>query len=63
MSSAEPCVPQGDELWVDTETNLVMELTTQDLKAFDKTQRVRKHQKRIMIKNSNNIHMDLLQIY
>ena len=44
MSSAEPCEPQGDELWVDTETNLVMELTTQELKAFDKTQRVRKLQ-------------------
>ena len=44
-SNAEPCVPQGDETWVDAETGLVLELSTQDLKAFDKTQRVKKHQK------------------
>lgn len=43
--NAESCIPLGDETWVDAESGLVLELTTHDLKAFDKTQRVKKHQK------------------
>lgn len=68
QDNQEPCIPLGDEPWVDADSGLVLELSPIDLKALDKIPRALygkqlRYQHSLQLKSTEDVIRRILQVW